>query len=99
VVGDFNSAPDSGAFSEPLTVMAASGLYNSWDRVKSAERYSYRHRCRPQTLDYVWLSEALKAELQGVAVSRGNAGRYDRLYGSDGSEVVSDHDGLVTYFE
>ena len=99
VVGDFNSAPDSGAFSEPLTVMAASGLYNSWDRVKSAERYSYRHRCRPQTLDYVWLSEILKAELQGVAVSRGNAGRYDRLYGSDGSEVVSDHDGLVTYFE
>ncbi|HBU65378.1 MAG TPA: endonuclease [Alcanivorax sp.] len=99
VVGDFNSAPDSGAFSEPLTVMAASGLYNSWDRVKSAERYSYRHRCRPQTLDYVWLSEILKAELQGVAVSRGNAGRYDRLYGSDGTEVVSDHDGLVTYFE
>jgi endonuclease/exonuclease/phosphatase family metal-dependent hydrolase len=99
VVGDFNSAPDSGAFSEPWTVMAASGLYNSWDKVKPAERYSYRHRCRPQTLDYVWLSEALKAELQGVAVSRGNAGRYDRLYGSDGTEVVSDHDGLVTYFE
>jgi predicted extracellular nuclease len=99
VVGDFNSAPDSGAFSEPLTVMAASGLYNSWDRVKKAERYSYRHRCRPQTLDYVWLSEALKADLQGVAVSRGNAGRYDRLYGSDGTEVVSDHDGLVTYLK
>ena len=99
VVGDFNSAPDSGAFSEPLTVMAASGLYNSWARMKKAERYSYRHRCRPQTLDYVWLSEALKADLQGVAVSRGNAGRYDRLYGSDGTEVVSDHDVLVTYFD
>jgi len=99
VVGDFNSAPDSGAFSEPLTVMAASGLYNSWDKVKQAERYSYRHRCRPRTLDYVWLSEGLRKDLRGVAVSRGNAGRYDRLYGSDGTEVVSDHDGLVTYFE
>jgi endonuclease/exonuclease/phosphatase family metal-dependent hydrolase len=99
VVGDFNSAPDSGAFSEPWTVMAASGLYNSWDRVKKAERYSYRHRCRPQTLDYVWLSEALKGNLRGVAISRGNAGRYDRLYGGDGTEVVSDHDVLVTYFD
>lgn len=99
VAGDFNSAPDSGAFSEPWTVMAASGLFNSWERVKKSERYSYRHRCRPQTLDYVWLSEALKEDLQGVAVSRGNAGRYDRLYGSNGTEVVSDHDVLVTYFE
>ncbi len=99
VVGDFNSAPDSGAFSEPLTLMAASGLYNSWDRVKKAERYSYRHRCRPQTLDYVWLSGELKSELRGVAVSRGNAGRYDRLYGRDGTDVVSDHDVLVTYFD
>ena len=79
--------------------MAASGLYNSWDRVKKAERYSYRHRCRPQTLDYVWLSEALKGNLRGVAISRGNAGRYDRLYGGDGTEVVSDHDVLVTYFD
>ena len=99
VVGDFNSAPDSGAFSEPLTLLTASGLYNSWNRVNGAERYSYRHRCRPQTLDYVWLSEVLKEDLRSVAVSRGNAGRYDRLYGSDGTEVVSDHDALVTYFE
>lgn len=99
LAGDFNSAPSSGKFSEPIGLIAETGLYNSWQHLKADERYSYRHQCQPQTLDYIWLSAPLKANLSGVAVSRGNAGRYSQLYENDGTEVVSDHEALVTFFQ
>jgi len=40
----------------------------------------------------------LKPSVSKVAVSRGNAGRYDSLYGSQGVAPISDHDALVVYF-
>ncbi|ASK33131.1 endonuclease (plasmid) [Alcanivorax sp. N3-2A] len=99
VAGDFNSAPEPGLFGEPWRLIGASGLYDSWQRLDRDERYSFRHRCQPQALDHILMSKTLLPKLRAVAVSRGNAGRYDRLYGSNGTEVVSDHDALVVYFQ
>lgn len=98
VAGDFNSTWDAGRFSDSYQQFAASGLFNVWQKLSASERYSYRHRCRPQALDHIWLSPVLKHQVEAVDVSRGNAGRYHRLYGSNGVSPVSDHDALVVYF-
>ncbi|WOD29494.1 endonuclease/exonuclease/phosphatase family protein [Alloalcanivorax xenomutans] len=97
VAGDFNSAPDSGRFSEPLEQFENGDLISAWSRLPEKERYSFRHQCRPQALDHIFFSPSLKQHVQKVAVSRGNAGRYDVLYDHDGTRVVSDHDVLGIY--
>lgn len=99
VAGDFNSTWGAGRFSDSYRQFALAGLFNVWQALEPSERYSYRYRCRPQALDHVWLSPTLKHRLKAVAVSRGNAGRYKSLYGTDGVSPVSDHDALVVYFE
>ncbi|KGD66262.1 hypothetical protein Y5S_00734 [Alcanivorax nanhaiticus] len=99
VAGDFNSSWGTGAFSDSYHRFASAGLFNLWEWIPSAERYSYRYRCRPQAIDHIWISPGLKQRVQRVSVSRGHAGRYRALYGSDGVSPVSDHDALVVYFE
>jgi predicted extracellular nuclease len=98
MAGDFNTTWDAGRFSASYGRFAESGLLNLWQRLPEQERYSFRHRCRPQALDHIWVSPRLKTSVSRVAVSRGNAGRYNSLYGTQGGEPVSDHDALVVYF-
>src|SRR5699024_4502382 len=88
LAGDFNSGPGNKLFSQPWHLIQAAGLYNSALRLESDDRYSYRHRCRPESLDHILLSPALVGKLRAVAISRGNAGRYKVLYGSRGTKVV-----------
>ncbi|MCK0153236.1 endonuclease/exonuclease/phosphatase family protein [Alcanivorax sp. S6407] len=99
VAGDFNSTWDAGRFSDSYQQFAASGLFNVWQKLAPAERYSYRYRCRPQALDHIWLSAELASRVDAVDVSRGSAGRYRKLYGSEGISPISDHDALVVYFD
>lgn len=99
VAGDFNSSWDAGRFSDSYQQFAASGLFNLWQNLPPLERYSYRYRCRPQALDHIWISPVLKNDVAAVEVSRGNAGRYRSLYGTDGISPISDHDALVVYFD
>ncbi len=98
VAGDFNTTRDAGRFSDSYERFEQSGLLNLWSFLPEKERYSFRHRCRPQALDHIWVSPGLKTTVSKVAVSRGNAGRYDSLYGSQGVAPISDHDALVVYF-
>lgn len=97
VAGDFNSTWDAGRFSASYQRFSESGLFNLWQLLPEPERYSFRHRCRAQALDHIWVSQDLKTSVRRAAASRGNAGRYDSLYGSQGVSPVSDHDGLVVY--
>jgi len=98
VAGDFNTAWDAGRFSDSYERFAASGLFNLWKLLPKRQRYSFRHRCRPQALDHIWVSPNLETSVSRMAASRGNAGRYQSLYGSQGVAPVSDHDALVVYF-
>ena len=98
VAGDFNSSWEAGRFSASYERFAKSGLFNLWQYLPEQERYSFRHRCRPQALDHIWVSSGLRTMVSRVAVSRGNAGRYESLYGSQGVAPVSDHDALVVYW-
>lgn len=98
MAGDFNSDGDDDLFGAPLRQVLAAGLDSAWHYLPEAERYSYIYRCEPQALDHVLLSADLYRALQAVAVSRGNAGYYRELHDSQGTRVVSDHDGLVVSF-
>ena len=98
IAGDFNTTWGAGRFSASYERFAKSGLFNLWEHLPEEERYSFRHRCRPQALDHIWVTSGLKTSVSRVAVSRGNAGRYGSLYGSQGLAPISDHDALVVYF-
>lgn len=95
LAGDFNSDGDDDLFGAPLRQVLATGLQSAWLKLPSDERYSYIYRCERQALDHVLMSADLFSALQVVAVSRGNAGHFRVLHDSQGTEVVSDHDGLV----
>ncbi len=99
VAGDFNTTWGLGRFSASYRRFEQAGLLNAWAELPKKSRYSFRYRCQPQALDHIWVSPLLKGAISKVAVSRGNAGRYDSLYGSKGVSPVSDHDALVVYFE
>ena len=98
VAGDFNSTWDAGRLSASYARFAESGLFNLWQLMPEPERYSFRYRCRPQALDHIWVSREAKKAVSRTAVTRGNAGRYHSLYGSQGVTPVSDHDAVVVYF-
>jgi predicted extracellular nuclease len=98
VAGDFNSTWDAGRLSASYARFAESGLFNLWQLMPEPERYSFRYRCQPQALDHIWVSREAKKAVSRTAVTRGNAGRYHSLYGSQGVTPVSDHDALVVYF-
>ena len=98
LVGDFNSAPGERLFGEPLAIIDDAWPVSAWARLPAGERYSYRHRCAPQAIDHVLMDARLAGSVASVAVSRGNAGRFDALYASGGLDPVSDHDALAVFF-
>lgn len=110
VLGDFNAsyAPSLGANDassadalggvDVMAIVQAEGLSNQWSRLPEAERYSYVHDCRAETLDHVLASAALLPAIKSLAVSRGNAGVRAPADRRDSSALrSSDHDALVLY--
>lgn len=97
LAGDFNSAPGEGVFAEPWRLLD-SVLTSVWARLPEDERYSHIHECERQAIDHIFYSDPLQENVDGAAVSRGNAGHNDILYGAGGTgSAVSDHDALVLY--
>ncbi|MDF1629030.1 MAG: endonuclease/exonuclease/phosphatase family protein [Alcanivoracaceae bacterium] len=98
LIGDFNSAPGSDDYAVPLGILDQPPLWSAWQAVIQDQRFSYIYRCQPQAIDHILLSPKLRSRLVRAEVSRGNAGRYRLLNGSQGTaEVVSDHDALLVY--
>ena len=99
LIGDFNTAPDAGAFSAPFDYLDRPPLHSHWSAVPQPDRFTYLHRCQRQAIDHAFLSPRLKARLQRAAVTRGNAGRFRTLHDHGGTQVVSDHDGIGIYLK
>lgn len=97
VAGDVNSAPDAGVYSEPLDRLLEAPLESAWQQLPEQERFSYRYRCQPQAIDHVLMTDNVLPLLRSVQVTRGNAGHFQRLYDSNGVDVVSDHDALLVW--
>lgn len=98
LVGDLNSAPGSDDYAVPLSILDQPPFWSAWQAVPAGQRFSYIYRCRQQTIDHILLSPKLRSRLVRAEVSRGNAGRYRTLNGTQGAgEVVSDHDALLVY--
>lgn len=98
LIGDLNSAPGDDDYAQPLNILQQAPLWSVWQALPEVDRFSYIYRCQRQAVDHILLSAKLRQRMQRAAVSRGNAGRYRKLYGGQGStEVVSDHDALVVY--
>ena len=97
LIGDFNTAPDAGAFSEPFEYLDRPPLRSHWSAVPQEDRFTYIYRCQRQAIDHAFLSPRLHARLQRAAVTRGNAGRFRTLYYQGGTHVVSDHDAIGVY--
>ena len=98
LVGDLNSAPDAGVYSQPLSYLLDMPLHSAWQALPPEERYSYRYRCQPQAIDHILYPAVVARQVQRVVVSRGNAGRHGRLRDSEGRSPVSDHDALGVVF-
>lgn len=100
LIGDLNSAPGDDDYAQPLNILQQAPLWSVWQALPEADRFSYIYRCQRQAIDHILLSPKLRQRMQRVAVSRGNAGHYRKLYSGQGStEVVSDHDALVVYLK
>ncbi|MCH8544586.1 MAG: endonuclease/exonuclease/phosphatase family protein [Alcanivorax sp.] len=99
LIGDFNTAPDAGAYSEPFEYLDRPPLHSHWSAVPESDRFTYIYRCQRQAIDHAFLSPRLQTRLQRAAVTRGNAGRFRTLYDQRGTKVVSDHDGIGVYLK
>lgn len=99
LIGDFNTAPAAGAFSEPFEYLDRAPLRSHWSVVPQEDRFTYIYRCQRQAIDHAFLSPRLYARLQRAAVTRGNAGRFRTLHDQGGTQVVSDHDGIGVYLK
>ncbi|MEE4249320.1 MAG: endonuclease/exonuclease/phosphatase family protein [Alcanivoracaceae bacterium] len=100
LIGDLNSAPGSDDYSVPLNILDKPPFWSAWQAVPAEQRFSYIYRCQRQAIDHILLSPKLRNRLLRAEVSRGNAGRYRTLNGTQGTgEVVSDHDALLVYLQ
>jgi len=99
LVGDMNSAPDTGDYAEPYNVLMQKGWFSAWERVAEEDRFSYIFKCQRQAIDHILVPESLRDKLTRAAVTRGNAGRYEELFAREAPRaVISDHDALLVYF-
>lgn len=99
VAGDLNSAGE-GVYGEPARILSAASLASVWRLLPAGERFSFIHRCKRQPIDTILFSPEINARVSRAAVSRGEAGHYRELYGSQGAgEVVTDHDSPVLYLK
>ena len=100
LIGDLNSAPGSDDYAVPLSILDQPPFWSVWQSVPAGQRFSYIYRCNPQAIDHILLSPKLRSRVVRAEVSRGNAGRYRTLNGTQGAaEVVSDHDALLVYLQ
>lgn len=99
LLGDFNTHEQADVYGEPYAVYNQPPLRNALTLVPEEERFTYIFRCQRQAIDHAFVTPGLWHRVSRAAISRGNAGRYDALYGSKGEFVVSDHDGIAVYVE
>lgn len=97
VLGDLNSAEGEEPYGEPLAILVNGNVSEAWDMLPEEERFSYVWRCKPQAIDNILISPALRDRVTRGAVSRGNAGHQHRLYRGTAERRVSDHDGVAIY--
>lgn len=97
LLGDFNTHDQDDLFGEPYRVYSQPPLRNALELVPDNERFTYIFRCQQQAIDHIFVTPNLWQYVTRAAISRGNAGRYQALYGSKGEYVVSDHDGVAIY--
>lgn len=92
VLGDFNDHPDS----QPLAILAESGLHSTAGMIARQERYTYIYRGISQTLDDILFSpnqSLAPAAVSSVHVNADYPYAYTSLNGS--ARRSSDHDPLV----
>lgn len=99
IVGDLNSHPETDTYGEPYSILNQWPLISMWNDVAKAERFSYIYQCQRQAIDHIFMTPGLSENLQTVAVTRGSAGRYRDLYGSEGTVVLTDHEAVAAYFK
>jgi hypothetical protein len=95
VLGDLNAVPGS----EPLKVLAETGLRDLWSRLPPAGRYSYIYRGLSQALDYILIRPSLPLFVTAVQACHVNAD-YPAVYAGveDTDYRSSDHDPLLVQF-
>lgn len=97
IIGDLNSAESEEPYGEPHAILVHGEVGEAWDFLPEQERFSYVWRCKPQAIDNIVISPALRERVTRGAVSRGNAGHQYRLYQGTAERLVSDHDAVALY--
>jgi predicted extracellular nuclease len=107
--GDLNVYPrpddpiatsDSDTPSDQLGPLYNAGLHNLWDTFVAetpAAAYSYTFQGQAQTLDSLFVNNALYSDLVQIRAAHVNAG-WPADYDGDGARGVSDHDPQVARF-
>jgi predicted extracellular nuclease len=107
--GDLNVFPrpddpiatsDSDTPSDQLGPLYDAGLHNLWEDLAAdapASAYSYVFQGQAQTLDHIWVNDALYADLVQMRAAHVNAG-WPADYSGDGPRGVSDHDPQIARF-
>ena len=107
--GDLNVFPrpddpiatsDSDTPSDQLGPLYDAGLHNLWDDLAAdapSSAYSYVFQGQAQTLDHIFVNEALYGDLVEMRAAHVNAG-WPADFGADGARGVSDHDPQIARF-
>ncbi|GAA0817540.1 hypothetical protein Sya03_00610 [Spirilliplanes yamanashiensis] len=101
--GDLNvfPRPDDPTPAAPGDQLAAlyddAGLTNLWERLPAASAYSYVFDGQAQTLDHVFVNDALLGDLVEMRAAHVNAD-WPAEFAGDGSRGSSDHDPQVARF-
>jgi len=104
IAGDLNDTPDSPALA-PLT--SHPGLFNVNERLPGNDRWTYHFAGKNQQLDYLLVSQPLKAALQGVAIERRGIFKVEQYSGGavqpfptvkSDRDSASDHGAVVAEF-
>ncbi len=108
--GDLNVFPrpddpiatsDSDTPSDQLGPLYDAGLHNLWDDLAAdapAAAYSYVFQGQAQTLDHLFVNQALYGDLVQMRAAHVNAG-WPADFAGDGARGVSDHDPQIARFQ
>jgi uncharacterized protein len=91
---------DDPRFSDQLAPLYGVGLRNLWDDLLAdapSAAYSYVFQGQTQTLDHIFVNEALHGDLVRMRAAHVNAG-FPADFDGDGPRGVSDHDPQVARF-
>ncbi len=100
--GDLNvfPRPDDPTPANPgdqLAALYGAGLHNLWEELPEASAYSYVFDGQAQTLDHLFVNDALRGDLVQMRAAHVNAD-WPAEFAGDGSRGSSDHDPQVARF-